>query len=185
MTALVRDVRAASTPSPVMHAVCASTSTGRGIAPTAATAEAVGTAVNAGTKTSSPTPTPVAARASCSALAPDDTAAQCGAPSQPANSVSNADSSAPSRKLPLAAIRSAAFANAAANRCPRRLRSTTGTTGDHDRRLRSPEGRHRVSLLPSIREFRRWWCRRCGTSRYRFAADLPAKAPIEARLHCR
>ncbi len=50
MTALVRAVRAAATVAVVMHAVRGSTSIARGMAPTAATADAVGTAVNAGTK---------------------------------------------------------------------------------------------------------------------------------------
>ena len=174
MTALVRSVTPASMLCVVTHAVLRSTSTARGTAPSAETADAVGTAVNAGTSTSSPGPIPAADRASWSAPAPDDTPTQCCAPSHWANSVSNADSSAPKRKLPLAAIRSAAFANAEANRCPRRLRSTTGTTDVNDRRSRWPPTRHRGLSSPSIREIRQSACNPCGTNRCRCVGDRRA-----------
>jgi hypothetical protein len=49
-----------------------------GTAPSAHTADAVGTAVKAGRITSSPGPTPTAARASCNADAPEPTATTCG-----------------------------------------------------------------------------------------------------------
>ena len=148
MIARVRSVTAAAQAPRSIAAVSTSTSTGTGAAPTAHTADAVGTAVKAGTITSSPGPMPSAGQRQLD---------------RPGSARHATTSQPPLQRRPLAfegvELRAEQH-RARATICgggrlerldvatvPRRVRSTTGTTGGPGRTRRS-------SAMPSAKAMR-------------------------------
>ena len=94
-----------------MLKVAASMSTNTGVAPQCRTLLAVAMNEWLTVTTSSPGRTPTASSARCSAAVPLDTAHACGAPTNPANSRSNAATSGPCITQPDSSTRATAAAS--------------------------------------------------------------------------